>query len=211
MAVLIKQIRDEFLYKFSSDGVYSMKDMTDESNPVAHWCESLYVKKAADLLLYGRALGLSHSEAEDVLQETFMSLMRTTTIPAQIEHYSVRCFRNRAINYRRTLWRRISREFESGNWFEKSSGESPHEASAMRCLAQLAREQREVIVLKIWHQYTFQEIADLLDVSPNTVAGRYRYGLRKLKDCLKGELDERLESFGNETGFLDTSAAIIKT
>ena len=33
-------------------------------------------EKAAELILYGRALGLSHSEAEDVLQETFLALMQ---------------------------------------------------------------------------------------------------------------------------------------
>jgi DNA-directed RNA polymerase specialized sigma24 family protein len=47
-------------------------------------------------------------------------------------------------------------------------------------------EQREVIVLKIWHEHTFEEIGDLLGISPNTAAGRYRYGLQKLKSCLKG-------------------------
>ena len=40
------------------------------------WCEALYEAKAAELILYGRALGLSHGEAEDVLQETFLALMQ---------------------------------------------------------------------------------------------------------------------------------------
>jgi len=43
---------------------------------MSHWCECLYEEKAAQLVLYGRALGLSHSEAEDVLQETFMALLQ---------------------------------------------------------------------------------------------------------------------------------------
>ena len=40
------------------------------------WCEKLYRAKASELILYGRALGLSHGEAEDVLQETFIALMQ---------------------------------------------------------------------------------------------------------------------------------------
>ncbi len=40
-----------------------------------HWCRPLYESKAAGLILYGRALGLSHGEAEDVVQETFVSLL----------------------------------------------------------------------------------------------------------------------------------------
>jgi DNA-directed RNA polymerase specialized sigma24 family protein len=68
----------------------------------------------------------------------------------------------------------------------------------MRCLADLPPEQREVIVLKIWHEYTFEQIGELLDISPNTAAGRYRYGVQKLRMCFEGvdyeqyERDERI-------------------
>ena len=58
---------------------------------------------------------------------------------------------------------------------------------AMAALAALPREQREVIVLKLWNGLTFEAIARLFDLSPNTVAGRYRYGLSKLRGCLKAE------------------------
>ena len=51
----------------------------------------------------------------------------------------------------------------------------------MRCLAELPVDQREVIVLKVWHGCTFEEIGGLLEISPNTAAGRYRYGLQKMK------------------------------
>ena len=61
----------------------------------------------------------------------------------------------------------------------------------MRCLAELPVDQREVIVLKIWHRRTFEEIGDLLEISPNTAAGRYRYGLQKLKVRLEGDDYER--------------------
>jgi RNA polymerase sigma-70 factor (ECF subfamily) len=52
-------------------------------------------------------------------------------------------------------------------------------------------EQREVIVLKLWHGYTFEEIGGLLEISPNTAAGRYRYGLQKIKTQLEGVDYER--------------------
>lgn len=157
-----------------------------------NWCETLYEAKAAELVLYGRALGLSHGEAEDVVQETFLALMQRPEIPSKPEHYCVRTFRNRALNYRRSLWRRIAREFESQRWFDRAGDESPGEREAMHALAALPAEQREVIVLKIWHEYTFEEIGELLEISPNTAAGRYRYGLQKLKTCLKGAIYERL-------------------
>jgi len=150
------------------------------------WFETLYRARGAQLLLYGRALGLSHAEAEDVLQETFLALMERESPPSQPEHYCVRAYRNRVLNYRRSLWRRLTREFESLRWFEASPDEIETERQAKERLATLPRDQREVIVLKIWHQYTFEEIGDLLEVSPNTAAGRYRYGLQKLRTSLMG-------------------------
>ena len=165
-----------------------------DTGPFA-WCEKLYAAKAEQLILYGRALGLSHSEAEDVLQETFLALMQKNEPPLQPIHYCVRSFRNRALNYRRSLWRRFTRELESKRWFEHAE-ESPLELAAMRCLEKLPREQREVIVLKIWHEYTLKEIAELLDLSANTVAGRFRYGFQKMRAALKGTSYEQPESIG---------------
>jgi len=178
------------------------------NNSKSHWCEGLYEAKASQLVLYGRALGLSHSEAEDVLQETFMALLQQERPPEKPTHYCLRSFRNRALNFRRNLWRRIARELESHRWFERSEGETPQEQAAMRALAQLPREQREVIVLKIWHQHTFEMIGELLEVSPNTVAGRYRYGLQKLKAHLKAQDYERFESTGEPIAFLDPASAV---
>jgi RNA polymerase sigma-70 factor (ECF subfamily) len=163
----------------------------------SNWCESLYEAQAVALILYGRALGLSHSEAEDVLQETFVALLKLEQAPNQPSHYCIRSFRNR-----------VTREFESHRWFESRSSETDTERKAMRCLAELPREQREVIVLKIWHDHTFETIGELLDLSPNTVAGRYRYGLQKLRICLKGENYERTESFGEPLAFLDAASPL---
>ncbi|HTL56932.1 MAG TPA: sigma-70 family RNA polymerase sigma factor [Candidatus Limnocylindrales bacterium] len=155
------------------------------------WCEALYEAKAAELLLYGRALGLSHGESQDVLHETFVALIHRAERPDKPEHYCIRTFRNKALNYRRSLWRRITREWESKRWFEREPGESAVEREAMAALSRLPREQREVIVLKIWHEYTFEEIGEVLQISPNTAAGRYRYGLQKLRHSLNGGTYER--------------------
>jgi RNA polymerase sigma-70 factor, ECF subfamily len=183
--------------------------VSGESKP--GWCERLYDARAAELILYGRALGLSHGEAEDVLHDTFTALMQRSEAPAQPEHYCVRAFRNRALNHRRSLWRRFSRELESRRWFEREPDEGPGERAAMACLATLPQDQREVIVLKIWHDHTFAEIGGLLGLSPNTVAGRYRYGLQKLRACLKGTMHEHAESLGEPFEVLDPAPPVAGT
>ncbi len=174
------------------------------------WCEALYHAKAAELVLYGRALGLGHGEAEDVLHETFLVLMRMPQPPLEPDHYCVRCFRNRALNHRRSLWRRLTRELESRRWFEPSPGESEAERAAMERLAALPPEQREAIVLKIWHRFTFEQIGRLLGISPNTAAGRYRYGLRKIKLQLEGAVygRERDEIIREPAAFVATPPAV---
>jgi RNA polymerase sigma-70 factor (ECF subfamily) len=177
---------------------------------MSHWCQSLYEAHAPQILLYGRALGLSHSESEDVLQETFLALMQKEESPEEPRHYCLRSFRNRALNYRRGLWRRLTRELESCRWFEREAGETPQERAAMRSLARLPAEQREVIVLKLWHEYTFDEIGKLLELSPNTAAGRYRYGLEKIRACLTGEDYESLESDGERAPLLDAADTLTK-
>jgi RNA polymerase sigma-70 factor, ECF subfamily len=171
------------------------------------WRHQLYRRKAAELLLYGRAIGLSHAEAEDVLQETFLALMKLDLAPDNPDHYCVRVFRNRAVNFKRGWLRRIARELESSCWFERNQ-DSPAEPAAMRCLERLPAGQSEVIVLKIWHELTFEEIAHLLGISPNTAAGRYRYGLEKLRKCLKEHENERIELSGDGAAIVEAARAI---
>lgn len=166
------------------------------------WCEALYEARATQLVLYGRALGLSHAEAEDVLQEVFLGLLKREAAPAQPEYYCLRSYRNRALNYRRSLWRRLARELESRRWFERAADETPAERQAMHLLASLPREQREVLVLKLWHRHTFEEIGEITGISANTAAGRYRYGLGKLRAGMTGATYERDERFGEDFGLL---------
>ena len=75
----------------------------------------------------------------------------------------------------------------------------------MRSLAKLPPNQREVIVLKIWHGLTFEAIGDLLELSPNTAAGRYRYGLEKLRTFLETKTYEEMDLAGEPVTFLDTT------
>ena len=191
----------------------------DPPQPGAAWrtaVTALYDAEAARLILYGRALGLSHCEAEDVLQDVFLSLLGLAVPPGEPGHYAIRAYRNRALNYRRSWWRRAARELESARWFEPAETGSPHEASALRCLTRLPTEQRETIVLKLWHGHTFEAIAALQGISPNTAAGRYRYGLAKLRACLnRNETEAPHENstvtrsgFDNrDLGFLDAAPA----
>ena len=59
--------------------------------------------------------------------------------------------------------------------------ENESEQSLAAAIALLPDEQREVLVMKIWNDLTFAEIASVLGISQNTAASRYRYALAALK------------------------------
>ena len=64
--------------------------------------------------------------------------------------------------------------------------ETPREGADRReaietALRELPDEQREVLGLKIWGDLTFDQVAEQLDLPPNTAASRYRYALAALR------------------------------
>ncbi len=57
-------------------------------------------------------------------------------------------------------------------------------------MAVLPADQRAVVHLKLWEHLTFDEIAQALDLSANTAASRYRYGIDKLREALRPIYEE---------------------
>lgn len=55
--------------------------------------------------------------------------------------------------------------------------------SMREALMNLKEAERQIIHMKIMGELTFQEIADVLEVPPGTVAWRYREALKKLRRC----------------------------
>ncbi len=175
------------------------------TEPTEHWCQAWYERKAAGLVLYGRALGLGHGEAEDVLQETFIALLKVEAEPEDAANYCVRAYRNRVLNYRRSLFRRLTRELEAKGWFEDEADFDPRETAAVGALRELPPEQREVIVLRLWHRMSHEEIGTVQGVPANTVAGRYRYGIEKLRIRLSGIDHHESERLGRTDAAMDSA------
>jgi RNA polymerase sigma-70 factor (ECF subfamily) len=57
-------------------------------------------------------------------------------------------------------------------------------------LGELPVEQSAVVHLKLWERFTFEQIAETLDIPLNTAASRHRYGLDKLRKHLRPLYDE---------------------
>ena len=74
------------------------------------------------------------------------------------------------------------------SWQRPSSSQAARRTDHRRALAALPTEQREVIVMKIWGGLTFKGIGNVLRISPNTAASRYRYALEALRSHLSAEV-----------------------
>lgn len=141
-------------------------------------------------MLAARQWTRSAADAEDVVQEAFVRYWRKQRHlegdPLPLMLTSVR---RAALDMLRKGDRRQQREQDhvdiaAESWFE-SPAEGDDRANRLEeAVVQLPSEQREVLVLKIWGELTFAQIADQLGLSANTVASRYRYALGALRQKL---------------------------
>ena len=145
----------------------------------------LYELHGRALLAYACAFLHDSSEAEDVLHQVFLQLLRDGATEILSPGYLFRAVRNRALNHLRGRSREVALD-GSVQWLESPSGSTETALALQSALGTLPQEQREVIVLRVWGQMTFEEVAEVVGVSPNTAASRYRYGLAKLSEVWHG-------------------------
>lgn len=146
----------------------------------------LYTDHGALLTGYACSILGDRSAAEDVVHQVFTRLLRgDVAIDGRPVAYLCRAVRNAAMNHQRARSREAELDDSGASWLEAPNGLAETALAVEAALRRLPGEQREVIVLRVWGQLTFHEIADALDESSNTIASRYRYGLAKLRDILK--------------------------
>jgi RNA polymerase sigma factor (sigma-70 family) len=157
----------------------------------------IYDKHRDGLLILAVAFSHDVHIAEDAVHDVFVAFAR---------NFADREFRGNLRAYLSTSVLNRVRDLmrKKRNQARAAEGDSPEPADTeepsrrITCneelrllsaaLAELPEEQREVIVLHIHGQMRFRVIAGSLGVSVNTVKGRYRYGLRKLRSILNGAI-----------------------
>ena len=151
----------------------------------------LYAAHGAVLVGYACSLLGDRMQAEDVVHHVFVRLLRGDVVVREGPlPYLCQAVRNTAMNHWRKHAREVSLDDSGACWLEAPRGREEAALAIERALAELPEDQREVIVLKVWGQLSFQDIGEVLETSSNTVASRYRYGLAKLRNLLKPLGDE---------------------
>jgi RNA polymerase sigma-70 factor (ECF subfamily) len=158
---------------------------------------AVYERYKNDLLTLAHALLNDLATAEDVVHDVFVAFAEsvdTFELTGSLKGYLATCVCNRARDRIRSAKRAEERLNQDGS--EPADCPGPDQAldqaeradHVRAALAQLPEEQREVIVLHFKADLTFREIAQWQEASINTVQGRYRYGLDKLRTLLKERL-----------------------
>jgi RNA polymerase sigma-70 factor (ECF subfamily) len=156
------------------------------------------------LLLFARQQTRCYEDAQDVFQDAIVKLVEKIRNdefvggPEAWQPYLYTTIRRLSIDLSRRDDRRKRREDSVGAdagltqqeafhpWFESESSDDETRDQLEHKLKELPEKFAEVIVMKIWGDRTFAEIGEILGISQNTAASRYRYGLEALKKSLGG-------------------------
>jgi len=138
------------------------------------------------LVRYATTITRNQHDAEDAVQATLVQMAKSLRKFCQAEQqwpYLLRMVRNEAL----LIARRKKRLVLSENLTDLATRCQVDELemeetfrAVWSALRSLPTEQAEVVVLKTWEAMTFAQIAEILEVSPDTVASRHRYAMQKL-------------------------------
>ena len=157
---------------------------------------SIYLMYANDMLTLANALLNDIPTAEDVVHDVFVKFAESLSdfkLKKSLKGYFVTCTRNLARDRLRTKKRHTDKLANIVANENETTTPAIHAQQSeftqllQQALQQLPIEQREAVLLKEQGNLTFKQIAELQNVSTNTVQGRYRYGLDRLRSLLNGE------------------------
>ena len=159
----------------------------------------IYEKYLNYLLTLAMALLNDVNVAEDVVHDVFVSFAKSSEsfrLSGNLKSYLTTCVINRSRDRIRAKQRGPMRLDGTESISSDSSGPdhsiicSEESQRLNHAIARLPDEQREVIALRLKGQMKFRDIAKLQGASVNTIQGRYRYGLNKLRSILNGEVEK---------------------
>jgi RNA polymerase sigma-70 factor (ECF subfamily) len=145
----------------------------------------LYREYRTRLYQYALSLVRDREAAEDAVQDAFLGWARQWAAgkaPRQAAPYLYTSIRNRCLD---RLRRRPEVALDEALVEILAAPAGDEERIGLRhalnrLLLALPEEQREVVVLRTWHDMEFAAIAALQGTPVNTAIARYHYGLAKL-------------------------------
>ena len=153
----------------------------------------VYARVGARLYRYALAILGSPADAEEIVQDLFVTLAETKPAdwPRDVDGYLIRSARNAAVQRLGRGRRRLELlKAEAPVLLARDPSDAGLQAFAAKASAALGRlplEQKEAVALHLFEGMTFREIGEALEIPPDTAASRYRYGIEKLREVLADE------------------------
>lgn len=155
-------------------------------------------ERSAALVLYARQWVGDAALAEDVVQDALASLLAQHPPPDDPLAWMYRTVRNAAIDAARSSSRRRRRERAVAQsrreWFEPRADALIDARAAEAALEHLPAAMREIVVLRIWSQLGFAQIAAVTGTSLSTVHDRYVAALRQMRGMLEKPCESSTET-----------------
>jgi RNA polymerase sigma-70 factor, ECF subfamily len=146
----------------------------------------LYDMASVRLVRYAATITRNQHDAEDAVAACLLKVVVNAGLLASAKSpwlYLLRMVRNEAllILRRKRRWSLAQGLIDLVTWTRVDELEREDSIREVWiALRKLPTEQSEVVVLKIWEEFTFQQIGELLGVPPATAASRYRAAILKL-------------------------------
>ncbi len=142
-----------------------------------------------------RFLYQNREAAEDVTQSVFLKVyqnLASVNLDLPLQPWIYRIAHNEAANHIRTISRKKESQFDDSQWENLSDGSNPDELSkkedqqlVQKTLQKLKPKYREVIVLHYFEEKSYEEIAQILGSSTNSVGTLLRRGRQQMQKLLK--------------------------
>lgn len=139
--------------------------------------------------------------ADDIFQDTFIKVIKTLKSNSYNEEgkflpWVMRISHNLIVDhYRKNKKMPMLRETEEFSIFSILTDTSLNaegriiteviEKDLQKIIKELPEDQREVLMMRIYQDYSFNEIAELTGVSINTALGRMRYAILNLRKVIE--------------------------
>jgi RNA polymerase sigma-70 factor (ECF subfamily) len=160
----------------------------------------IYEKYKNQMLKLAVVLVNDVNAAEDTVQDVFVNFAQSAaeiSLSGNLKKYFAVCVTNRIRNRKRDQQRHKLASINEANDVscdlrrpEQWAILSEQLKMLSNAMARIPDEQREVIALYMQDEMTFKQIAKIQNVSVNTIQGRYRYGLDKLRSLLDSEVEK---------------------
>lgn len=122
--------------------------------------------------------------AQDIVQDVFLQLYHQNSKLSNVQNmkgYLFRSISNKCADHRRKAKPNFSLESVKAGIDESDKLFYDEYFAIEDILEEIPLEQAEILKLHFVDDLSFVEIASILDLSPNTVKSRYRYGIDKLR------------------------------